>query len=58
MLLAASKIHNNPAAIHIELEYGIAIKARLAITAPIKKNGFLLPNLGDHVPSLIAPIMG
>ena len=32
--------------------------ATLEIKAPIKKKGFLRPNFGDHVPSLIAPIIG
>ena len=34
------------------------IGALLASVAQNKKNGFLLPNFGDQVPSLIAPIMG
>ena len=58
MLFAASRIQSKLAAIHIELEKGIAIKAKLAIKAPIKKNGFLLPNFGDQVSSLIAPKTG
>ena len=58
ILFAASSIHNKLAAIQILLEYGIATNAKLAIIAPTKKNGFLLPNLGDQVPSLIAPTIG
>ena len=37
----------------MEFEKGIAINATLDISAPIRKNGFLRPNFGDHVPSLI-----
>ena len=40
MLFAASRIQSKLAAIHIELEKGIAIKAKLAIKAPIKKTVF------------------
>ena len=58
MLLAASKIHNKLAAIHMVEEKGMAIKAKLAMTAPIKKKGFLRPNFGDQVPSEMAPITG
>jgi len=58
MLFAASKIQSKLAAIKIELENGIAINATLEIKAPIRKKGFLRPNFGDHVPSLIAPIIG
>ena len=30
----------------------------MAITAPIRKKGLRCPTFGDHVPSLMAPIIG
>ena len=42
----------------MELEKGIAMRAKLAMMAPMRKKGFRRPNLGDHVPSLMAPIIG
>ena len=58
VLFAASSIHNNPAAIHNELLKGYTNKHKLQSNAPIKKKGFLLPNLGCHVWSLNAPMIG
>ncbi len=58
VLFAASRIHNNPAAIHNSLEKGKANRVKEHRIAPIKKKGFLLPHLGDQVLSDIAPING
>ena len=58
MLLPMSRIHSNATATHNKGLKGKANKQILPIIAPMRKNGFLLPNFGDHVLSLIAPIIG
>src|SRR5829696_6144319 len=52
MLIDASKIHSNPAAIQSVLDVGIASSASELRIAPTRKNGRRRPNRGDHVLSL------
>jgi len=58
ILIDASNIHNNKAAIHNLLDWGMAINAREAKTAPVKKKGRRRPHQGCQVLSLINPIIG
>ena len=58
MLMLASNIHKNPAAIQRAELYGIKNNATVLSTAPNKKYGRLLPNLDDQVLSLKYPIIG
>ena len=56
--MEASKTHRKPAAIHKVEEYGTKNKVNELKIAPIRKYGFLLPNLECQVLSLKYPIMG
>jgi len=58
VLLAASNIHSKPTANHNSGLNGKANRHKLATMAPIRKNGFRLPQRGDQVLSEIAPIKG
>ena len=58
ILIEESKTHNKPAAIHNAGECGIKNKVIEAKMAPIRKNGFLLPNFGLQVLSDKYPTIG
>ena len=51
-LILESKIHNTPAAIHIDPALGITNNNAELKIAPTKKKGLLLPNFGCQVRSL------